>query len=174
MGLPTQSIFGYGWGDMKVSTYQKKIKCSISKLIELKEKLKFQALAFSGSSGAAIAFPVAAALGIPVIYVRKPKEQSHGNSIEVLRGRSKADIERYLIVDDFVSTGATVQHIYNSILKKCEKNTRSKKLAECVGIFLWSDSKKQSSETIFNLKVPGSKRKMESKLFQIYHASSRR
>ena len=84
----------------------------------------FDAIAFRGSSGAALAFPLSAALGIPALYVRKPSESSHGRSIEGPDG----DVARYLIVDDLVASGATVSAVMDAL-----------KPATCAAILLYAD-----------------------------------
>lgn len=68
---------------------------------------EFDALAFTGSSGA-IALAVGISLGIPVTHVRKDP----GHSYLSVEG---AVVERYAIIDDFVSTGTTVERVISKI-----------------------------------------------------------
>ncbi len=49
-----------------------------------------------------------------MIYVRKKTEQSHGAAIE-FNGGYKCGVKNYLIVDDFISTGATINYIVETI-----------------------------------------------------------
>lgn len=83
------------------------VKRVVRNVRKLKRKLPFEAIAFSGTSGAALAYPLSVALKIPVICVRKPNERSHGQDVE----GPVMQLGRYLIVDDFVSTGKTVRHV---------------------------------------------------------------
>jgi adenine/guanine phosphoribosyltransferase-like PRPP-binding protein len=100
----------------------------------------FDAVAFQGMSGAVIAPIIADRLGKGLIFVRK------GDSFEELgynydRGPRHSNLEvegvcgevRYLIVDDFIAGGNTVQRI---ALKIWEVN----RAAKCVGIYLWRAS----------------------------------
>ena len=99
----------------------------------LREKLKFDALAFTGSSGSCVAFTMSVALNIPVIYVRKEGEQSHGAVVESNSGAQR--IGKYLIVDDFIASGSTVRKIYTGI--ELDSKNRSLKAPTCVGIYLY-------------------------------------
>ena len=80
------------------------------KMLALKKKLKFDAIVFRGNSGAAIAFPVSVATGIPVVLVRK--EGSHGSKVE-----GSCSVSKYLILDDFISSGETMKKILGEMAK---------------------------------------------------------
>lgn len=86
---------------------------------ELKNTLGVDAIAFCGSSGCAIAFNLATRHKIPLIYVRKKGEKSHGSKVECNSGRTP--IAKYLIVDDFVDRGTTIDHIIKSINQHAKK-----------------------------------------------------
>lgn len=92
----------------------KKLKRAVSKTVallrKLQPKLKFDAIAFRGQSGAGVAYPVSIQTGVPLVLVRK-NESSHGYDIE---GPNKI-VKRYIIIDDFVSTGATVRAITRAL-----------------------------------------------------------
>jgi orotate phosphoribosyltransferase len=127
--------------------YKAKIEKAVADIKKLQPKLKFDALAFSGSSGAAIAFPAAVELCIPIIYVRKKGEKSHGDEIETTLADFDDDI-KYLIVDDFICEGGTVTRIYKKLSKK-RKDGRDP--LTCVGIYQWSsrDARREDSYTIY-------------------------
>lgn len=72
---------------------------------------RFDAIAFTGMSGALIAPPVAMALGKSLIMVRKPGHSSHSDY--TVEGDYAA--RRYVIVDDFRSSGKTEANIRESI-----------------------------------------------------------
>jgi orotate phosphoribosyltransferase len=86
---------------------------------ELKEKYKFEAIAFCGSSGCAVGFILGYMNNIPMIYVRKDNENSHGARIEC-----NADLllKKFLIVDDFVLSGNTVRYIAETLIKHSREN----------------------------------------------------
>lgn len=105
----------------------------VKKIVVLKKKLRFQAIAFTGSSGAAIAYAVSAATGIPLIHVRAKGTKSHGDAIE---GSDKR-VERYVILDDMIASGATVRRVYTNVQRLA---SRSWNTIECVGVLLYADN----------------------------------
>lgn len=107
-------------------TLRKTISSVKDLVLKLKEKVLFDAIAFQGSSGSAIAFSVSAATQIPLILVRKEEEVSHGRKIE----GTKKDIKRYIIIDDFICSGTTVQRILDKINDEAD--------IHCVGIILYN------------------------------------
>ncbi len=86
----------------------------------------FDAVAFSGNSGSAVGFHLAARLRKGVLLVRKDGETIH--SCHTVEGATWA--ESYLIVDDLIDKGDTIRHIIN-ITKKAGIT------ASCVGIALY-------------------------------------
>jgi len=113
------------------------------KVGQLKTKHDIDALAYTGSSGAAAAYVLGVALDLPVVYVRKKGENSHGNKVE-----SNADkrIRRYLVVDDFVCTGSTVERVISGIEKQAQENHDL--IPECVGVFLYASEEKDKTVSI--------------------------
>lgn len=104
------------------TAYAQLIQRAILKVKVLREQIQFDAIAFRGSSGAALAYPLSAALEIPLVYVRKPEERSHGRPQE----GANTDVRTYVIADDFISSGRTVQAIIETL-----------RPARCVGILLY-------------------------------------
>ena len=87
---------------------------------------KIDTIAFRGMSGALIAPTVADRLKIPMVMIRKG-ENTHGKHVE---GKTK-EINNYIIIDDFVATGATIE----SIISAVEDKTSGKH--KLVKIFCW-------------------------------------
>lgn len=87
----------------------------------------FDAIAYRGNSGALVAPAVAAILGKHVIMVRKtdgPDKQHHSaHGVEGV-----ADTVRYVIIDDFISSGHTLGIIVKEIRQELNRNST------CVGI----------------------------------------
>lgn len=82
----------------------------ICKIIK-KEQLEFDTIAFSGMSGSLIAPIIADKLKKQMILVRKGKDDTHSHcSCEGFK-----DVKRYIIVDDGISTGATLKRIKDRI-----------------------------------------------------------
>jgi adenine/guanine phosphoribosyltransferase-like PRPP-binding protein len=116
-----KSQSGYGWTGMHPGEFAERMKLASLRFAELKKTLKFDAIAFSGSSGSAAAFCLALKHKIPLIYVRKRNEKSHSYS-QVECNVRNLQIKTYLIVDDFVDSGATLDYIANTISKFAKKN----------------------------------------------------
>lgn len=73
---------------------------------------KFDAIAFRGMSGALVAPAVAARLKKNLLMVRKATDSNHSSlSVEGFNGAP----QRYVIIDDFIFTGATVREIQRTI-----------------------------------------------------------
>ena len=86
-------------------------------------KEPYDTVAFCGMSGALVAPMIALALNKELVLVRKKGDKC--NSQYKVEGNG--DVKRYIIVDDFVSSGRTVGHIQRSLYKFSPK-------AECVGV----------------------------------------
>lgn len=107
------------------------VKNTVAKARALHKKHGFDTIAFSGISGASMAFILASRLKLPLLNIRKMDENSHyvkqmGTLIEGNTGASK-----YMIVDDFISSGDTVNHIIATI-------KREMPFAECVAILMFA------------------------------------
>lgn len=89
-------------------------------LISLLKKHDAQAIAVTGTSGLSVAYEMRArgmtlkTPSLPFLHVRKEKETNHGGPVESLNFE-RLEVRRYIILDDFISSGATVQHIVTSL-----------------------------------------------------------
>lgn len=72
---------------------------------------EFDTIAVRGNSGAIFGGALSVALSVPLILVRKSLENSHGGSY--VQGYPESS--RYLIIDDFMSSGETVNAIVDNI-----------------------------------------------------------
>jgi hypothetical protein len=79
-----------------------------------------------GSSGLSVAFGLRMLSDLRIVVARKPGENSHGDAVSAV-GSSSEDLHRYVILDDFVSSGSTVAGI-----------VRDLDGAQCVGLFLYN------------------------------------
>lgn len=134
---------GYGWTTFCPSGWTKKLQYCTMKINELKKTRKVDALAYTGSSGAAAAYVLGVALNLPVVYVRKEGEPSHGSKVE---SNATKSIKNYLIIDDFICSGTTVKNIVSGIANYA-KETRVKE-PTCVGVFLYQDDTNRKSVAI--------------------------
>jgi adenine/guanine phosphoribosyltransferase-like PRPP-binding protein len=90
--------------------YKVTIKRVFSTLTDLQKSVKFEAIAFRGSSGAAVAYPYSVEFGVPLIHVRKEQ-----NSNCYLRVEGLYFAKSYIILDDFMSSGDTIRTIVEEI-----------------------------------------------------------
>lgn len=95
------------------------------KLGKLQKKLGFDSIAFTGLSGASVAYPLSFKTGLPLICVRKGEKRHSLFSLE-----GNLSCQKYIIVDDTISTGDTVSKIVSRIKKSIPD-------AKCVGIVLY-------------------------------------
>ena len=104
-----------------------KLRKAVQKCVRVirKRKLKFDAIAFRGLSGAVVAPMVALALKKTLIAVRK--SNSHG-----IKVCGDLGAQSYLIIDDFISSGVTIRKIVTGI------DRASLNEPTCVGVVLYA------------------------------------
>ena len=104
------------------------------------------AIVCSGVSGAGVAFPLSMLTRIPVFIVRKEREQSHSScnvecsSIATFQKRTL----NYLVVDDFICSGATVQRILD-YMTSIKSRYHEVKNINCQGLLLYMNHHENSS-----------------------------
>jgi orotate phosphoribosyltransferase-like protein len=91
--------------------YMTKIVEAMSKeLYRLRQTTEFSHIVVSGISGQSVGWPVFYKTGIDICVVRKPEEKSHGSLIH-----GRGELKKYVIIDDIISSGDTVNRIIGSI-----------------------------------------------------------
>jgi len=113
-----------GFLDPKIRNRRIKGALEVIKFREKHHGDTFDAIAYRGASGAIIASIIAHQLKKPLILVRKP-EDTKGHSPYSLEGPKS--VKRYLIVDDFMSSGKTYEAIREAIRSEHPQ-------AECLGM----------------------------------------
>jgi len=110
--------------------YQDTVQRSIKLGRALLGKYQYDAIAFQGNSGSALAYILGYVLQIPLINIRKEREDSH---FRRCKGQFEGYLatQKYLIVDDFYSTGDTVKRIISEIKKSCPDS-------KCVAMLMYS------------------------------------
>jgi len=98
-------------------TFKAAVDKATERLREFDGHTPFDSIAFTGVSGAAFAFPLSLALNKTLLCVRKKKGESSHSPYEVEGNYSS---ESYVIVDDFISSGATVMEIQRMISRHVE------------------------------------------------------
>lgn len=95
--------------------FLKLVPAAVKKLRAIKRKYPFDAIAFRGSSGAALAFPLSYFLKLPLIHVRKGNSHYGSGAIE-----GTISSKKYVIIDDFIDSGATVKKIIREVSKEMD------------------------------------------------------
>lgn len=80
------------------------------------ESLKFDCIAVRGISGISIGSIVAFQLKKNLAIVRKPNEKFHAPVGPLVLVESPEAVIRYVVIDDFVSSGETLYHIQRNML----------------------------------------------------------
>lgn len=94
------------------------------------------AVCVTGKSGIALAFATLMLVDFPLVVVRKRGEKTHGSMIE---GENGTSFTKYLILDDFIASGMTLDSIVDIIDQQAEvRNVATPKL---VGVVLYSSSR---------------------------------
>lgn len=95
-------------------------------------------IAVTGKSGLSLAFATLMLIDFPLTVVRKRNEMSHGNQIE---GKDSHRVRHYLILDDFVDSGATVRNIVSIVEERAEFSGCA--TPECVGVVTYAGSERR-------------------------------
>jgi adenine/guanine phosphoribosyltransferase-like PRPP-binding protein len=127
----------------RLNRYLPVVKAAIQALKKVDKKTPFDAIAFRGVSGAALAFPLSLALKKPLICIRKGASHYGRRKLE-----GCISAKTYIIVDDFIDSGHTVAEIIKEISK-------IKPNAVPVGIFLYAptDSRREWKEGKWKLPI---------------------
>ena len=130
MGLYHHAGNGYSDSMYDANIREVVIKAAINTLTAYKSK--FDVIVCTGYSGMVIAPIVAYAINKPLLIVRKDGESAH-SCLKVMGQLG----DRYVIVDDFVCTGATVKRIIKEV--KVRHKNGSLPAPKFVGMYLYED-----------------------------------
>ena len=97
--------------------YKETVAKTVAAAKHIKSVTDFDTIAFCGMSGSAMAFILAHELGVDLLCVRKKNDGSHFLSFNDNPLEGNLEAKKYLIVDDFISSGRTVNYIIDSISK---------------------------------------------------------
>lgn len=89
----------------KLRATAQRIAVRIPKLLQ---RFGADAVVVTGKSGMSVAFAAMMLADLPLVVVRKRGENSHGSMVEGVEGLV---VRKYIILDDFVSSGDTVRTI---------------------------------------------------------------
>lgn len=103
---------GYSGAQYCPAQLRKRAKHLAVRIPELMKQTGAQAIVVTGKSGISLAFATLMLIDFPLVVVRKEEENAHGSSVEGLDG---VDVDKYLILDDFVASGATVRRVVDKL-----------------------------------------------------------
>ena len=86
-----------------------------------------------------------------IVLLRKDNDNSHGSPIEGPEGHR---LGRYLILDDFVATGATMNRVRDKVATLHQQYGQPEHPPECVGIVLYGHHDSDSFEFADGHTVP--------------------
>jgi adenine/guanine phosphoribosyltransferase-like PRPP-binding protein len=113
-----------------LSEFVHTVKKTVAKARQIMTMEEYDSIAFTGTSGAAMAYILSAELGVHLICIRKATDSSH-----YVRGHGQLEgnvsAKRYLFVDDFISSGTTFRTVREFIKNKMPK-------AECIGGLMYA------------------------------------
>jgi len=111
-------------------------------------------LAVRGTSGTAIGGAVSLVSDLPLVVVRKEEDDSHAKHYGTVQGM-RGTGGYYVIVDDLVDSGNTVQVIASTVKRDHEQNPDSALRTECIAVILYSaDQIKKGAIDIDGRTVP--------------------
>lgn len=120
----------------------------VKALPEIMKRHEADSLFVTGKSGIAMAFPLLTRLPVKIITVRKPGEDSHGSTFE---GPSEFEPKRFMILDDFVSTGETVNRVLTQLYQ-----FYGEKMPQLVGVIEWDKSPSRYRDTSKDFEIRSS------------------
>lgn len=130
-------IYSSGYSERQFNTRQLR-ECAeyvARRVHALRTELQFDAVVVTGKSGLSVGFAAQMAREFPMIVVRKAGERSHGLPIE---GPDNLRVLRYIIMDDFIDSGSTVETIVTAMRKTAEQ--QGEPIPMCVGVLQYSPS----------------------------------
>jgi orotate phosphoribosyltransferase-like protein len=145
------NFYGASWHSPVFSNtkkFRKLVNAYVKVLSSFYKKHKFDAIAFSGVSGSPLGGAISYALGVPMINVRKKGDPNHSycNVIGNVNGP-------YVIVDDLIETGCTMNRIVKQITRVAKGDTKCDNVRP-IGIFLYEANLKMfNGIPVFKVKI---------------------
>lgn len=120
----------------RMSAVRKRAEYAASAINKMMAETGATSVVVHGNSGVSCGFAalMLSDVDFNIVLLRKDNDNSHGSPIEGPEGHF---LERYLILDDFVSTGATMNRIRDKIIMLHKQSNPFEDAPECVGIVLY-------------------------------------
>jgi adenine/guanine phosphoribosyltransferase-like PRPP-binding protein len=138
------STGGYGFANHDAAQWQAKMRRVALVLARAYKRGDFDAVAVQGSSGVSAIFAARALLptgvDFPIIVVRKDGEGSHAGKITApkltgLQSYDSKEIRKIVVLDDLVSSGATILRIVRELNQKAMPDNE----AELVRVYTYNE-----------------------------------
>lgn len=121
----------------KLSEVRKRAEYAANAIHKMMAETGATSVVVHGNSGVSCGFAalmLSQYMDFNIVLLRKDNDNSHGSPIEGPEGHR---LGRYLILDDFVATGATMNRIRAKIVTLHQQHGPSEDAPECVGIVLY-------------------------------------
>ena len=120
----------------RMAAVRKRAEYAARAIIKMMVETGATSVVVHGNSGVSCGFAalMLSAVDFNIVLLRKDNDNSHGSPIEGPEGHF---LERYLILDDFVSTGATLNRIRDKITMLRKQANPFEAGPECVGVVLY-------------------------------------
>lgn len=137
----------------RMAAVRKRAKYAARAINKLMAETGATSVVVHGNSGVSCGFAalMLSDVDFNIVLLRKDNDNSHGSPIEGPEGHF---LERYLILDDFVSTGATMNRIRDKIIILHKQSSPFEAAPECVGIVLYGHHGSDSFEFADGHTVP--------------------
>ena len=114
---------------------RKKAQFAAAAIANLAQAVNADCVIVHGNSGVSCGFAALMYHNFNLVLLRKDNDNSHGYPIEGPEGHR---IERYLILDDFISSGETVRRVRRKVTELWRQRQHDDMdLPQCVGIVLY-------------------------------------
>lgn len=124
---------GYATGYSQDKVRQK-AKFAAAAIANMSKAVKADCVIVHGNSGVSCGFAALMYHNFNLALLRKDNDNSHGAPLE---GPHRHRIERYLILDDFISSGDTIRRVRRKVTELALQSRAGRCLPECVGIVLY-------------------------------------
>lgn len=133
LGLTMIVYDGYATGYSQDRVRQK-AKFAAAAISSMAQAVNADCVIVHGNSGVSCGFAALMYHNFNLVLLRKDNDNSHGSPLE---GPSGHRIERYLILDDFISSGETVRRVRRKVTELSLQRSAGMDLPQCVGIVLY-------------------------------------
>lgn len=133
LGLTMIVYDGYATGYSQDKVRQK-AKFAAAAIASMAQAVNADCVIVHGNSGVSCGFAALMYHNFNLVLLRKDNDNSHGSPLEGPQGHR---IQRYLILDDFISSGETVRRVRRKVTELSLQRSDGMDLPECVGIVLY-------------------------------------